>query len=92
MGELKCLVDFIYNGEASIVEDGLESFLQTASELQIKGIQKKPLNTEDMNKESKLDKVLNFDIDYGPFYPPEGPGNEMKILQKTEICDNRGVR
>ena len=36
--ELQHLTDFLYNGEAFIVQEELNSFLETARELQIKGI------------------------------------------------------
>ncbi len=37
--DLKALVDFMYKGEVNISQYQLESFLQTAEALQIKGIQ-----------------------------------------------------
>eukprot|EP00091_Calanus_sinicus_P014399 TRINITY_DN3191_c0_g1_i2.p1 TRINITY_DN3191_c0_g1~~TRINITY_DN3191_c0_g1_i2.p1 ORF type:complete len:146 (-),score=35.06 TRINITY_DN3191_c0_g1_i2:483-920(-) len=35
---LKIIVDFVYNGEAFIAADDLDSFLEAAQELQIKGL------------------------------------------------------
>ena len=36
-GDLNAIVDFIYFGEASVFQEGLESFLAVAEELQLKG-------------------------------------------------------
>ena len=36
-GDLNAIVDFIYFGEASVCQEGLESFLAIAEELQLKG-------------------------------------------------------
>merc|ERR1719186_2536867 len=36
--ELEYIVDFLYNGEAYIDQEGLDKFLETAQELQVKGI------------------------------------------------------
>ena len=37
--ELEHVTDFIYNGEASITQDELKKFLETAQDLQVKGLQ-----------------------------------------------------
>merc|ERR1712179_362579 len=37
--QLKCLLDFIYNGEASIGQEELKEFLETGKELQVKGFE-----------------------------------------------------
>ena len=39
--ELHHIADFMYNGEASINEEDITSFLETGKELQIKGLQAK---------------------------------------------------
>jgi hypothetical protein len=36
--ELEYIVDFLYFGEASLVQEELNNFLETAQELQIKGL------------------------------------------------------
>ena len=37
--DLEYVVDFLYNGEALIAQEELENFLDTAHELQLKGLQ-----------------------------------------------------
>ena len=37
--DLKAIVDFLYFGEANIYQDGLDSFLALAEELQLKGLE-----------------------------------------------------
>ena len=86
MGELECLIDFIYNGEVSIGQDELESFLKTAHDLRVKGIEKKLVKSEDMNEGNELDDSLNLDNDLGVSYPHhEGFKNDRRVdLLKQE--------
>ena len=79
MGELECLVDFIYKGEVSIGQDELESFLQTAHDLQVKGIEKKAVKIEDIHEGKEMDDGLNLDNDHGDYNPPEAMKVDVKI-------------
>ena len=58
METLLSIVDFLYLGEANVLQDNLESFLSLAQELKLKG-----LNGTDQhpggNAEDKTDKVAN---------------------------------
>jgi len=44
------ILDFLYNGEASIAQDELATFLETARELQVKGLQSKVENVTNQNQ------------------------------------------
>merc|ERR1712129_634417 len=44
------ILDFLYNGEASIAQDELATFLETARELQVKGLQSKVENVTQQNQ------------------------------------------
>ena len=79
MGKLECLFDFIYNGEVSIGQDKLERFLQTAHDLQVKGIEKKSVKNEVIHEGRELGDVLNLDNDYGDYNPPEAMKGDVKI-------------
>ena len=37
--ELESVIDFLYNGEAYVDQEQLRKFLETAQELQVKGLQ-----------------------------------------------------
>ena len=47
--ELGNIVDFIYNGEIYLPQKDLAAFLETAQDLQIKGIPKKKMKQEMFN-------------------------------------------
>merc|ERR1719186_1019014 len=49
--ELEYVVDFLYNGEAYVVQEALDKFLETALELQIKGLQS---NQEDDREQNRI--------------------------------------
>ena len=44
------ILDFLYNGEASIAQDELATFLETARELQVKGLQSRVENVTKQNQ------------------------------------------
>ena len=50
MKELKSIIDFIYNGEVYVKQDNLQSFLNNAAELKIKGLDNEEGNDAEMNK------------------------------------------
>ena len=52
--ELEHVVDFLYNGEAHIAQEELKNFLETAQELQVKGLQTTYENKCDQNQELEI--------------------------------------
>ena len=51
---LLAIVDFLYNGEANVFQENLDSFLAIAEELQLKGLMgKTDENVENTNVEQK---------------------------------------
>ena len=48
--ELLNVIDFLYNGEANVAQEDLTSFLETAQELQVKGLQNNKKHSELTNK------------------------------------------
>merc|ERR1712086_1087793 len=58
-GYLGYILDFLYNGEASIAQDELPPFLETARELQVKGLQSKVENvtSKNMTMENKYEET-----------------------------------
>ena len=64
--DLENVVDFLYNGEAYVAQGELEKFLETAQELQVKGLQSNLEHQSDQyqtleasNVESKFPKIDN---------------------------------
>ena len=49
--ELEKVIDFLYNGETNVAQEELNNFLETAQELQVKGLQN---NSDDAEVESKF--------------------------------------
>ena len=58
--DLEAIVDFIYNGEASVYQDDLDTFLSLAEELQLKGLapsgDQSPRHKADVNQKPTLEK------------------------------------
>ena len=69
--DLEYVVDFLYNGEALITQEELENFLDTAHELQLKGLQSSIQNIFDsfeklekqMNTNGEEESVLNSNVE-----------------------------
>jgi len=59
--ELDYIVDFLYNGETYIAQDELNMFLETAQELEIKGIQSD--NYDQGSSNQNMTKVSNVEPD-----------------------------
>merc|ERR1719186_325747 len=60
--ELEYVIDFLYNGEAYIAQDELNRFLETAQELQVKGLQSNLENESEQKQivQTKLDVEYKF--------------------------------
>ena len=64
--DLEHVIDFLYNGEAYVAQGELNKFLDTAQELQVKGLQSNKDHQSDQNQtlegsnvESKFPKIDN---------------------------------
>merc|ERR1719318_1501898 len=54
--ELENVADFLYNGEASVAQEELSKFLETAQGLQVKGLQ------DDLPKSSETKEVSSYSV------------------------------
>merc|ERR1712129_96837 len=77
------ILDFLYNGEASIAQDELATFLETARELQVKGLQNKVENVTDQNKYEESD-YPSSDISIADLEL----GNIVNIVDATEELED----
>merc|ERR1719186_786502 len=57
--ELEHVIDFLYNGAAYIAQEELNKFLETAQELQVKGLQGKHEGQSDQNHSIKSKSDVN---------------------------------
>merc|ERR1712129_458931 len=55
--ELESVIEFMYNGEASVAQNDLNMFLETAKELQVKGLQSSARNTGDQEEVSEPEQL-----------------------------------
>ena len=80
---LEYVVDFLYNGEACIAQDELNKFLETARELQVKGLLSNQEGEGNTNQSENINYVeskhLNNDED-----SIHNPGNVASILDSME--------
>ena len=65
--DLLAIVDFLYYGEANVLQENLDSFLAIAEELQLKGLMGQ---SEDLGKENQ--EIL----------PTRGPMNPTRVTTK----------
>ena len=81
--ELSAIVDFLYRGEANVVQDNLDSFLAIAEELQLRGLMGgTDERVEDINAEGNLHWKL---------LPASNSGTKLPNA-KTETTVNKFVR
>lgn len=80
---LGSIVDFIYHGEAEIMKDHLEMFLQLAGELGVKGMSKQA-------EPEVLDKVYKRQVEEIPTEPPAPniPKSVWNSLDNSEVKRN----
>jgi len=58
--DLSSIIDFIYNGEVSIIQEDLENFLSLAQELELQGLKTNSAVSEELvNKEKILENKFN---------------------------------
>jgi hypothetical protein len=83
--DLEHVVDFLYNGEAFVAQDELNQFLETAQELQVKGLQS---NQEDKSNQNQAGensykefKSPKFE-DVGSFQNPHHDESVIYSLEK----------
>merc|ERR1719318_103755 len=60
MSELEKVVDFLYTGEANIVQEDLNAFLTTAEELQVKGLENNGRPKIQKQGSDELDNKVDF--------------------------------
>merc|ERR1719318_2117090 len=64
MSELEKVVDFLYTGEANVVQEDLNAFLNTAEELQVRGLQTNCLPKIQTKRPDQLHNEPNVKTDY----------------------------
>merc|ERR1712129_417884 len=62
--ELEPITDFLYNGEAFITQEYLKTFLETAKELQIKGLMGDLQGSENTSQDKKSTQQLTEHIEF----------------------------
>ena len=85
-GNLFAIMDFLYRGEANVVQQNLDSFLAVAEELQLRGL---------MGKTDERAENLDVDEKYLPSKVLPSPYSETKSLKahpKTQRQDNKIIR
>ena len=90
--DLVAVVDFLYNGEASIYQESIDNFLTIAKELQLKGLQGKEINDEENFPKHPKSAEQKHQSD-NSIYPPiltdsvhDGPEplHNSLLVEKTE--------
>jgi len=92
---LEHVVDFLYNGEAYVAQDELSNFLETAQELQVKGLQSNQedisnqnqvgINSYETSKSLKLEDVCYFQNPYQDESVIESLENFTDTLEPKEF-------
>ena len=82
--ELEYVVDFLYNGETYLAQEELNKFLETAKELQVKGLQS---NQED---ESELNQPMNAKPGVEPIFTEIGTKYKEyeETIEQESIIDS----
>ena len=74
---LLSMVDFLYNGETTVLQEDYESFLSLAGELQLKGLTESLSEDEPSSRESAGEKAIkSLGV---PEQPSYGEETEMKV-------------
>jgi len=89
--DLQSVLDFMYQGEVSVAQEDLNSFLAVAEDLSVKGLtQNKTENQKDQNKRTNPDqyKKASF-VDPVPKEPRLPPTRQEKLYQAATPAINR---
>ena len=87
--DLVSMVDFLYNGEANVYQENLDSFLAVAEELRLKGLQRHEevevgeVSPEKMKKSNRLKKTnveQSISSSEVEFVHPVSAGGSVKFL------------
>ena len=60
--DISAIIDFLYNGEANVYQENLDSFLSIAEELQLKGLEGKGNDNESEQNSNWRRKTTNFGV------------------------------
>jgi len=84
--ELEQVLDFLYNGEAYISQQELNKFLETAQELQVKGLQSNDEDESSQNRtvKTKSNVESNFTEMKGNLNPNLNPTQKESIFDSLE--------
>ena len=82
--DLVSIMDFLYFGETNIVQENLESFLELAEELKLKGLTKGNENMAD----EKFDNKTALPVEDAVHRSVSPPQNSTKRIKTLETVDN----
>ena len=93
--ELEYVVDFLYNTEICIAQEEVTKFLETAQELQIKGLQSNREDESDQNKTVKTESDVepNFTEEHFQIYEQTQDLNQLECRfdPLEEVADNQDI-
>ena len=78
--DLLAIVDFLYNGEANVFQENLDSFLANAEELKLKGLMGQTEDVEKKREHNETDPT-HLQIDTKPFYKRKRSNTNTERLQ-----------
>ena len=84
MSELEKVVDFLYNGEANVAQEDFNTFLNTAEELQVKGLQNNGRPKIQTQGRDQLYDELNVINEYSEDDNIQHPNNTDITLDSLE--------
>ena len=84
--DLSAIMDFLYRGEANVVQDNLDSFLAIAEELQLRGLMGKK------DERAKNLDVSGNDLSCKVLPSPYSATKSPKAHPKTQRQDNKIIR
>merc|ERR1719318_677456 len=92
--ELEYIIDFLYNGEASIAQEDLNKFLETGRDLQVKGLQNIGENGEEISQRTIIDdiKVEVNELDSSTMDSPENLEYSENAVDKFKTSDKGSIQ
>ena len=88
---LENVLDFLYNGEVNIPQEDLNKFLETAQELQVKGLLRKPENIVDekqvFENQYKESYQQNIELEQGDGAPSFDQEHPTGVFDSTNNSD-----
>ena len=89
MKELSSLLDFIYDGEVKVAQTDLDQFLQTAADLQVKGLTEENLNLKPQTEAHERQQTDEEEVkhEYNDVYTDDSQPS-VNILKSSQPSVN----